>query len=418
MKVQKERVLKTKENAYYFGKLCGSNCPNSMRNGSPLGVNQSTNSNRLNQFLTNRKSFRSSTHTTIKKYKLLMFLTILMLLLLVLVFFSFPKNEKSDDAVVFTLNGESVTDPEFEMVMSSLRGNVFSYFAQTYEAKDSETFWTSSFGGEVPIDVLKEKTVDILKKIKVEQLLMRSNGIVDDISFKGYMEKLNAENEQRKQAVAKKQPIYGPIQYEAESYYEMLHENRREQLVKKLAKTVLIPTEAEIKSAYNATKETKYKNADTIKYEIVSVSYGSENTSAELKSNAMLLALRIRENEKKGSSLSSIVSSFQKQGETGLTYNLLSSNESDYKVTSRRFPVVSQSVNELNEGELSGIIEENFSFEVIKVINKKPGELYTLDHVKEQVEKEVVDEKYAELVNDLLQKADVKLDKEVYDRIQ
>ena len=160
--------------------------------------------------------------------------------------------------------------------MSGLRANVFSYFVQKYGVTDSAKFWTTRFQGEIPIEVLKQKTLDKLKRIKTEQIVMKKNGIANDISYSGFLDKLKAENERRKKAVEKKQAIYGPQQYDAIGYYDILHGNRIEELKNKLADKELSSTEEEIKNAYDENKETSYKKIDSIKYEKIVIPYLDE----------------------------------------------------------------------------------------------------------------------------------------------
>jgi hypothetical protein len=67
--------------------------------------------------------------------------------------------------------------------MSGLRANVYSYFSNKYGIEESSAFWSSDFEGEVPEEVLRQKTIELLKRIKIEQILMREHGIADDISL-------------------------------------------------------------------------------------------------------------------------------------------------------------------------------------------------------------------------------------------
>lgn len=174
-----------------------------------------------------------------------------------------PKNE-----VILTINGESVTKAEFLSIMSSLKGSIYSRFAQKYGVSDSENFWNTSFNGEVPIDILKEETVNKLKVIKVEQILMKNNGIASDISYEGFLQALKEENQRRKKAVSQNEPIYGPVQYDELVYYDVLHQNRLERLKLKLIPGELSPSDADKKY-----KDMLNKLIDEVKLEINEKAY-------------------------------------------------------------------------------------------------------------------------------------------------
>jgi hypothetical protein len=169
-----------------------------------------------------------------------------------------------DDDTVLTINGEPVSIAEYLHIMSGERANVFSYFSQKYGAKDSGDFWTSSFNGEVPVNKLKQNTIDKLKKIKTEQSLMKLYGITDDISYPCFLEDLRKENERRRVAVSKNLPIYGPIQYDENIYFEYLHSERTEKLKHILSGKELFISEADIKKYYDQNKEIIFRKPDNL----------------------------------------------------------------------------------------------------------------------------------------------------------
>lgn len=159
-------------------------------------------------------------------------------------------NKIEDNDTVLTINGESVSKAEYLFVMSGLRPNVFSYFSRKYGTEESANFWTSSFNGEVPAEILRQKTIDLLRRIKTEQILMKKHGITDDITFSGFLEDLKTENERRRLALAKNLPVYGPVQYEDKIYYDYLHSERIEKLKRILFTSEITISEEEINNYY------------------------------------------------------------------------------------------------------------------------------------------------------------------------
>ncbi|MDQ0897816.1 peptidylprolyl isomerase [Paenibacillus sp. V4I7] len=325
----------------------------------------------------------------------------------------------SGGATVFTVNGEPVSKDEFMNVMSGLRANVFSYFVQKYGVTDSAKFWATSFQGEIPIEVLKQKTLDKMKRIKTEQIVMKSNGIASDISYSGFLDKLKAENERRKKAVENKQAIYGPQQFDATGYYEVLHGNRMEELKNKLADKELLSSDEEIKNAYDENKETMYKKIDSIKYEKIVLSYLDEkgNPSPDKKKIAASMATRIKEDTNKGLKFEDIVNAYKKQDKSDIEYKGMAFNESTYKTDVRTYPQLTTTLNELKNGQISDVIEESASFNIVRVLEKSIPSYKTLDEVREQVKKELTDKKVDEFINKLVHGSKLIVDNKAYNSI-
>ena len=137
-----------------------------------------------------------------------------------------------DNEIVLTINNEPVTKAEYLFIMSGLKPEVYSSFAQNF---DGPEFWKRNFNGEVPGKVLHQKTVQTLKRIKTEQSLMKAYKIADDITYNGFITGLNAENARRKMAIEKKIPIYGPLEFDERTYFQYLHSER----VQKLKKSII-----------------------------------------------------------------------------------------------------------------------------------------------------------------------------------
>ncbi|MDQ0877376.1 hypothetical protein QFZ77_006035 [Paenibacillus sp. V4I3] len=354
-----------------------------------------------------------------KKIFFAVLLPLLAVVLLSVSLIVFQSNKYSGEATVFTVNGEPVSKDEFLNVMPGLRANVFSYFVQKYGVTDSAKFWTTTFQGEIPIEVLKQKTLDKLKRIKTEQIVMKSNGIASDISYSGFLDNLKAENERRKKAVEKKQVIYGPQQFDATGYYDILHGNRMEELKNKLADKELSSNEEEIKNAYDENKETMYKKIDSIKYEKIVIPFLDEkgNPSPDKKKIAASMAAKIKEDTNKGLKFEDIVSAYKKQDKSDIEYKELEFNESTYKSDSRIYKQLTIKLDELKNGQISDVIEENASFNIVKVLEKSIPSYKTLDEVREQVKKKLADNKYDEFINKLVHESKLIVDNKAYNSI-
>lgn len=130
-------------------------------------------------------------------------------------------------ATVAFIDGQPVAAGELKIFFDEIKGATFAYFHRKYAIEYSDGFWTETIGGEIPLHVAVDNAVDALKKIKVEQILLKERRIVSDITYKAFLRDLSNENSRRSKST---QVIYGPRQYSEEVYYFYLHSNRMDKL--------------------------------------------------------------------------------------------------------------------------------------------------------------------------------------------
>lgn len=105
------------------------------------------------------------------------------------------------DKTAFTIDNYDVSESEFQAFLQSNKALTTSYFKRTYNADYDKDFWTASFNGENPLEYAKQKAMDELVKVKMEQIILKENGILSDISYEAFLKSYDQENKDR----AKKQ---------------------------------------------------------------------------------------------------------------------------------------------------------------------------------------------------------------------
>jgi len=148
--------------------------------------------------------------TQIKQFTFILFLAILA---------SGVGCSKISSDIIATVNGESVSVAEFEARMPEFRATVVQYFRRNYKTEYCQGFWTTSYGGEIPGEILREQTLDKLVEIKLQQILAREKGLLKDISYTAYLKQWQQENEQRKIAMDTGKVIFGPVNYDEQMYF-------------------------------------------------------------------------------------------------------------------------------------------------------------------------------------------------------
>lgn len=140
----------------------------------------------------------------------------------------------SEKETVAKINGTDVSYGEFALLAESLKSDVVTYFYTTHNVNEGIDFWDkdSDFGGEIPLEVLKEKTLSAVKEIKIEQELMVEYGVVNesDTTYEAFKELLEQENKRRADIIKSGGEVYGPQEYSASGYYQYLHSIRLQEL--------------------------------------------------------------------------------------------------------------------------------------------------------------------------------------------
>ena len=160
--------------------------------------------------------------------------------------------------VVARVDGEPITVDEYTRQMSQERALVYDYFKKTYGVDDGPGFLDARHGGETPLDVLRRRSLDAVVRTKIQQLLMKEQSVLLDISYASFRASLGVENRMLEEASRKKQVIYGPRQYGEPEYFAYVFGNALRRLKEKLAERELAPTNGQLRAHY----ETMKKQAD------------------------------------------------------------------------------------------------------------------------------------------------------------
>lgn len=126
---------------------------------------------------------------------------------------------RTEDAVVARVNGRNITAMEMNYWMLLNRTNVYNYFYQRYQANYDMEFWLADYGGVTPIEMLRLRALDDALRFRVQQILAAEKGIQVCQSYEQMMHEMEQVNAKRKQRYQSGDPVYGPIQFTPQSYY-------------------------------------------------------------------------------------------------------------------------------------------------------------------------------------------------------
>jgi len=308
--------------------------------------------------------------------------------------------QSSEDPVVFTVNDEPVTAEEFRFFLQQNKALTVSDFKRKHHADYHADFWTSSYQGQNPLDYAKQKTIEDLKKIKIEQMLMKRHGIIEDLSVASFLKQLETENKDRQQNIRNKQPIYGPQKYGAESFYSYLHSMNYQALIDDLVKkNKAALTDAELKPLYDKIKSDDFHQGYSFDYEIISA-----------ESPRPLEQLRDQLLTRPGSVQESIVP-------LGLSKDIAVRQDTLDMDTKSKDDDGAQELQEMfmamQPGEFSDILHDHNGPMMLRLLETKDKGCVPYEQVKTSLVQLYMERQLEQLIEDQLRQAKVEIDEEV-----
>ncbi|BBH21552.1 hypothetical protein Back11_28970 [Paenibacillus baekrokdamisoli] len=310
------------------------------------------------------------------------------------------------DSPVATVNGEPISVYEFNQRMRMNRTRILLHFQTQYGAQETPEFWTSSFDGEVPLEMLKKEALDECIRIKLQQLLARDKGLVQDISYAAFLKQFNHENNRRKAAIKAKEVIYGPVQYSEETYFEYVFSNMQSQLKDKLKGKEIAYTSEDLRQYYEATK-AKYAKEARITIEKIAVTYVDQDGKVmeSRKKEAKLIMQKAKERLEKGESFGELAEAYNETDEEKKSHGAQIFDSSSARTDRKYYPELLKEVSKLGAGQTSGIIEIGNTLFIVKCVEKQNGGYETFNEAKEKVETDYVSSQYESLIDKMVKGA-------------
>lgn len=160
--------------------------------------------------------------------------------------------------VIAAVDSEAITVREFRQEMDHHRAGVFTGFNRRYSLDSFRDFWNHAFDGKTPLEVLKEKALESACRHKMQQILMKEKGLVEDIGYEAFLRQWSAENNARAEAAGAGKVLYGPVQYTERGYFQYLLTNGVIRLKSALAGHELSFTEEDLKHHFRKIKAERY----------------------------------------------------------------------------------------------------------------------------------------------------------------
>lgn len=153
---------------------------------------------------------------------------------------------------VFTVDGVAVPYRELRIFIQDDRSNVFGQYGGA-AADDAQGFWSTPISGVTPSQRLMRQATEDAVKTSVQFHLAEKYGLIGSANYGSLVVSFEAENRQRREALATGKPVYGPQQFTEDGYLAYVTGNLAAELQQKLVdKGVLAATEASLRRYFAA----------------------------------------------------------------------------------------------------------------------------------------------------------------------
>lgn len=327
----------------------------------------------------------------------------------------FSAFSQTTDSVIARINGEPVTTTEFRNELKKHKAEVYSYFSSRNKLNDDFN-WSSSYNGETPLDRLKKRAFESLTKTKVQLLLMKEKGLMSDISYDAFLRNLEETNKKRLESVQNKQPVYGPVQYSENNYFNYLFTNNVIRLKELMAGREISLEETDLKNFYDTIKTKLFKVPDDKLYERY---YLSLPPSADSLKRSLLTGQLMKAREHLVNGLPSReVLKITNEGKVPVVK--FQTGEDKGEKTERKETEADSTFyysRRLALNEVSPIFEEQGNLNIIRIIQVKDNGFRPYAEVKKYLAGNLIDRTYTEIINNKAKQAKVEINQSLVDKI-
>ncbi|MFB9327801.1 peptidyl-prolyl cis-trans isomerase [Paenibacillus aurantiacus] len=328
------------------------------------------------------------------------------LLAIMVIGIGFDRGNATSAASIAVVNGLDVAEMEFKAAMAQERITVIQAFQSKHGAVYGDAFWQQTFDGETPLDVLKQRALDRVIRIKVQQAEALRLGIDTPIEYGQFVTQWKQENERRKAAVQADEVIYGPIEFSEDDYYRHMMSNLAIELKDALGADKLSLQASEIESFYHTNRDAHFKKTDrvTIRKVVLPISHSSQETAREAAE-----ALRA-DAEQRGS-----------LAEAAAARNWIVEEQRFDEAAERNnrkyFADITEWADTLAVGEISDVIVVPDGYAVLECIAREEGGYVPQDEVEEEIRFRLMDLKYEEWLAAAIRDAAVSIHEDALARI-
>ena len=327
------------------------------------------------------------------------------------------------EAPVARVNGEPLTQREFLRQLRLERTETVTYFYEKYGALEDESFWNRAFPEGTPAEYARQRVLNELVSIKVQQLLAKEYQLLEDLSYQRFLKDLRKENKARAKAMAEGQVLFGPVEYDENGYFTYTFSHLLIELKKVLLEKAYPPDEDELYAYYLSVRAEKYARADDVAYESLYIPYSLEDGRVDEnlreEGYAFLSFLYEDEIEDKPDTDWASLEALMKSRFPNSVYEKGILDENGASSYSKAYPLSFEALSLLEPGQIGTVLDEGLARRVslVRVLDRQEGGYKAYEEYGDSILFNYGEMKYEELVASLIDEALVEINSRIYERM-
>lgn len=162
------------------------------------------------------------------------------------------KAAKEGPAFSLAISGVDISEEEYVQCMKSVRYDTKMELKAQKKDATEDTVWTETYAdGQTGYEILTKRTVEQLKYIHAVYDIAKEKGYIQDATFAGMKQRMEQENAQRSEKVARGEAVYGLKEYTLDLYQEYELSMIEEKYIQDETNEGMGLTEEEIEAYYN-----------------------------------------------------------------------------------------------------------------------------------------------------------------------
>jgi len=318
------------------------------------------------------------------------------------------------DIAVAEVNGEPIELQWFTRIMIRERAPVYAYFKDRYGISSGDRgFWTNRYGGERPIDMLRQRALDKCVRIKVQQIALKRNGMLQEIDYNSFLKTFAEENARREKTLGEGGIVYGPERLGEDAYFDAYYED----YFHKLKNRITTVPESELLAKYEEVKDAMF--IEEYRFDIEVLTVADETSEKSRDAEQALLAIREAVGRQEQPDLKEAARYADTAGiKTNYRVERFSKATEKEDIGSPSYRLLREAATGLQAGEISDTIRLKDGIALIRCLKRigpviAPFEAVRDSNILRQI---AIDAKYEQNVADEIRQSDVSLHTDVYER--
>lgn len=300
---------------------------------------------------------------------------------------------------ILRINGVEILEEEYKMFLQDEKALTTNYFMHTYNAPYEENFWNTGYGDEIPLEYAKEKALETLVKVKIEDQLALEYGVVEDISYEAIQKEIRRDKS-----------IYGVQNMDFFQAYNIYHSKILLKTIEQYKKLTPPIQQEKLEQEYEKMKEQFFDYPDELK--ILELKIGNIQ-----EANKQVIDQIVNDLEE-GIRLSDLKEKYGAQCDIEEAIVEYGKNESKEATGTELANLLKEKAYSLQDFQMTEPFIFLDQYYILVCLERKDGEVESFEVARIKIEEQLKEEAFEEVVKKRVEQAKVEINAQKYKEIQ